>query len=268
MADEFSRYFSGEYLYGDDFTVEEIREWFADEAEGYANLGPKDKNWYSYGYHQLNQSHGFRFLLGRCFDNALGIGSAYGDEFIPIIQKISKITILDPSDAFLDTKEIHGVQCLYKKPNPLGNLEFEKNNFDLILSIGVMHHIPNVSHVMNECNRVLVKGGIMLLREPITSMGDWRKPRFGLTKRERGIPLRILDDIIRDAGFTITRRSLCNFPVVPRIAKKLGVKAYNNLAFTLADSILSQALSWNVKYHRTHFFEKLAPSSAYYVLTK
>ena len=31
-------YLSGEKLYGDDFTTEEILEWFKDEKEGYAEL--------------------------------------------------------------------------------------------------------------------------------------------------------------------------------------------------------------------------------------
>lgn len=268
MTDELESYLTGEKLYGDEFTIEEINKWFSDEAEGYASLGSKDKDKYSYGYHQLNRYHGYRFLAGRLFDNALGIGSAYGDEFKPVINSITQVTILEPSDAFTDTKEISGVPCSYQKPNPNGDMEFENNRFDLISSLGVMHHVPNVSHVISECNRCLKKGGIMLLREPITSMGDWRKPRTGLTKRERGIPLHLMDDIVKKAEFTIIHRSLCNFPLIPKIANKFGVAAYNNRALTVADSLFSQVFSWNIKYHRKNFFEKLAPSSAYYVLTK
>lgn len=268
MTDEFARYFSGEKLYGDDFTAEQIRDWFSDEAEGYADLGSKDKARYSYSYHELNAYHGFRYLDGRRFDSALGIGSAYGDEFKPIASRISKVTILDPSDAFSATREILGLPCSYLKPNPSGDLEFENDQFDLISSLGVMHHIPNVTHVLNECHRCLRKGGIMLLREPITSMGDWRKPRAGLTRRERGIPLHLFDEIVRNAGFAVIHRSLCNFPVVPRMASRLGITAYNNRALTAADSVLSRAFSWNVKYHRTGFFDRLAPTSAYFVLTK
>ncbi len=134
------------------------------------------------------------------FNEALGIGSAYGNEFMPIAQNIKQVTILDPSDAFSDVKEIYETPCKYIKPNPNGNMPFETNQFDLVTSMGVMHHIPNVSHVMSECYRCLNKGGIMLLREPIASMGDWRKLRTGLTKRERGIPLQILNEIIRNVG--------------------------------------------------------------------
>jgi SAM-dependent methyltransferase len=268
MTDEFSRYISGEVLYGDDFTVDEIKNWFADEAEGYADLGANDKENYHYGYHQLNKLHAFRFIKKHRFEKALGIGSAYGDEFKPIARNISNITILDPSDAFSHVKEILGIPCTYQKPNPSGDMEFESEHFDLITSLGVMHHIPNVSHVLDECNRCLNKKGIMLLREPITSMGDWRKPRNGLTKRERGIPLKVLDEIIKNAGFTVVCRSLCNFPLIPKVANKFGMAAYNSVTLTIADALLSKVFSSNIKYHRTRFVEKLAPASVYYILTK
>lgn len=268
MTDDLALYFSGEKLYGDDFTREEIDAWFADEAEGYADLGAKDKGSYVYGYHQLNRRHAFRFLEGRRFDHALGIGSAYGEEFKPLAARIRKLTILDPSDAFSTVGEVQGIPCDYRKPDAGGDIAFEDGAFDLITSLGVMHHIPNVSHVLGECHRCLEPGGIMLLREPIVSMGDWRRPRAGLTKRERGIPLRLLDRILGDAGFKVVRRSLCNFPLVPRVAARLGVEAYNSRLMTATDGLLSQAFAWNLTYHRTAFFEKLAPASVYFVLTK
>jgi len=268
MNAEFSAYLSGERLYGDDFTIEEIQKWFADEAEGYASLGAKEKDRYHYEYHQLNNQHAFRFIRNMRFNEALGIGAAYGDEFMPIAHNIKQVTILDPSDAFSDVKEICETPCRYIKPNPNGNMPFETNQFDLVSSLGAMHHIPNVSHVMSECYRSLNKGGIMLLREPIVSMGDWRKPRTGLTKRERGIPLQVLNDIIRNAGFKINHKSLCISPIILNIANKVGVAAYNNSALTIADVLFSQMFARNIKYHRTKLYQKFAPLSAYYILKK
>lgn len=268
MTEEIGSYLSGEKLYGDDFSLDQIREWFQDEAEGYADLGAKQKSHYSYHYHQLNKLHGFRHLRGRRFQRALGIGSAYGDEFRPIASRISQITVLEPSDSFLENADIYGTPCHYRKPQVCGNIEFESEYFDLITSLGVMHHIPNVSHVLSECYRCLSKGGIMLLREPITSMGDWRKPRPGLTKRERGIPLKLLDKLPVTIGFRIAHRSLCNFPLIPRLANIVGISAYDNLTLTLIDGILSKAFYFNYRYHRTRMFDRLAPASVYYVLEK
>ncbi|HSR53601.1 MAG TPA: hypothetical protein VLV83_22470, partial [Acidobacteriota bacterium] len=63
---------------------DEIVAWFEDEREGYADLGAKDAGNYRYVYHALNQFHGFRFLPDQTFHHALGFGSGYGDEFVPV----------------------------------------------------------------------------------------------------------------------------------------------------------------------------------------
>ncbi len=268
MIDNISEYLSGKKLYGDNFTIDEIEKWFIDETEGYANLGAKEKDEYRYAYHHLNQRHGFKFIHNRYFNEALGIGSAFGDEFEPISDKVRSISILEPSDAFAKVNKIAGIPCVYYKPNSAGNMPFKNNQFDLILCLGVMHHIPNVSQVMSECYRCLNYDGIMLLREPIISMGNWTMPRKGLTKRERGIPIKILKEIVTKLGFRIIHESPCNFPLIPKIAVKIGVLAYNNFVLTLIDALLSQAFFWNIKYHRTKLFEKFAPASIYYILEK
>ena len=105
----------GEKLIGDDYTNEEIHRWFLKEEEGYANLGAQNRESYKYVYHALNKLHGFSALPKERISHALGLGSAYGDEFLPIVNRIDKITILDPSDQ-LKVKEVGGVTVDYEKP--------------------------------------------------------------------------------------------------------------------------------------------------------
>lgn len=267
-ATNFEVYLSGEKLYGDEFTPEQISEWFKGESEGYADLGARDKSDYHYGYHELNKYHSFKYLGNRPLNDVLGFGSAYGDEFLPIVNRIRHITVLDPSDAFSGVTQIQKTPCKYVKPNASGDMPFESNRFDLITSFGVMHHIPNVSHVMRDMYRCLSIGGILLIREPIVSMGDWRKPRPGCTLSERGIPIRIFDKIIGEAGFKVKRRALCDFRLVPILAGKVGIDAYNSKFAVKIDSLISSFFPWKTKYHRTTILEKLAPASVAYVLEK
>ena len=91
--------FSGKKLYGDDFSPEEIEQWFQQESEGYADLGNKDLSTYTYQYHTLNRIHGFRHIAKELrFDHVLGFGSAWGYEFEPVIHRIGKLTIIEPSE--------------------------------------------------------------------------------------------------------------------------------------------------------------------------
>lgn len=78
------KYFAGEILHGDDFTFEQIKQWYEDEKEGYSGLVAGYKKGYHYNYHNLNKLYGFNYLPKKKYVNVLGIGSAFGDEFAPI----------------------------------------------------------------------------------------------------------------------------------------------------------------------------------------
>jgi len=228
-------------------------------------LGARDRATYRYAYHSLNALHGFRYFPARRFEQVLGIGSAYGDEFLPILTRIGRITILDPSEAFL-VSDIGGVPCRYVKPTPHGKMPFSDSTFDLITCLGVFHHIPNVRAVMQEVRRCVAPGGIVLVREPIRSMGDWTKTRPGLTKRERGIPLRILIEIATGAGFVVRSRSLCLFPPMMAVCSRLRILPYNNAALTRLDAMLCSFFRWNDRYHPGAIRRRSSPAAAYLVL--
>lgn len=203
-------YLEGKKLYGDDFSPEEIEQWFKDEEEAYANLGAKDRPENYYGAHALNHAHSFRYLLPRRFPSVLSLGGATGEELRPLLSRMEKITILEPSQAF-PVKAIAGVPVEYVKPRSSGIMPFRDESFDLATCFGCLHHVPNVSTVVRELFRCLRPSGIALIREPIVSMGDWRRERAGLTKRERGLPLPIFRAIVRSAGFTIVKETRCIF---------------------------------------------------------
>ncbi|HPL67772.1 MAG TPA: class I SAM-dependent methyltransferase [Smithellaceae bacterium] len=260
-------YVLGLKLYGDDFALNEIEKWYLEEKEAYANLGAKNKSKYQYVYHQINKVLGYKFL-GKEIRTCLGLGSAYGDELAPIIDKIGKIKIIEPSSQFNKTKEIKGIPCEYFEPRVDGSMPFENNYFDLITCFSALHHIPNVSHVIKECYRVLSNNGVMLIREPIVSMGDWREKRMGLTKNERGIPLNIFHQIISESGFRISHQTLWNFTLLPNLLNKLGIIPYNNYVICKLDIFLCALFRWNYRYHARKTFHKLRPTSIFYFLEK
>lgn len=266
--------FKGEIIYGDNFSQNEIKEWFEMEKEGYSSLDSielddLDKN--IYHYHSLNKFYGFKYLKSiTSFKNVLGIGSASGNEFEPIIKKIENLYILEPSDV-LKEKKISALEINYESPTIDGTINFPDNKFDLITSFGVLHHIPNVTFVFSEISRVLNKDGIFLFREPIVSMGDWREKRYGLTKNERGIPIKELKRIIMSNNFEIIAENYCFTLTTPlnRIFRKFFKNPIYYYKFYLfLDKIISKLLVFNIKYHTTNKYDKLYPQNVFFVLKK
>lgn len=261
------QHLAGNALYGDDFTQDEIHAWFEDEREGYANLG-EDKPGGGYSYHAVNILHGFRHLPKRGFRQALGVGAAFGYEFEPIADRLREVTILEPSQKLVGT-QIGSVTPNYVVPDPSGIMPFDDGTFDLVLCFGTLHHIPNVSTVMSEIARVTEAGGYVLIREPIISMGDWRNPRTGLTKRERGIPLKLLDQMFREDGLEVVSRRFCFFPGTPRLARLTKTPAaYNSRVLTALDAVGSVVTRPLYRYHAAKQWQKVRPTNAFYVARK
>lgn len=259
--------FAGKRLYGDDFSPAQVAAWFEQEREAYADLGAGNRSGYAYAYHALNEVHGIRHLRKGRFEHALGLGSAYGEEFRPVAHRLERITIVEPSEQFrLD--DVDGVSVRRVVPSTSGTLPFDDSTFDLVLCLGVLHHIPNVSYVLREIGRVLRHDGQMLLREPIVSMGDWRRPRAGLSPNERGIPLELLRKIVRNAGLKITHERICMFAPMARLATRLGLTTYGSKAYVHADAAVSALFRFNYRYHRTKTLHKLGPSADFLVLER
>lgn len=260
-------YLAGRRLYGNDFAPAEVKAWYEREREGYASLGASARTEYVYAYHSLNYAHGFRHIPVQQYQRVLGIGSAYGDELTPIAGRAARITILEPSRS-LRAQMIDHAPLEYVEPDPLGTLPFPDDTFQLVVALGVLHHIPNVSAVFAEIARCTDSGGWVLLREPTISMGDWRHPRRGLTSDERGIPLRLLREMLSDAGLEVVRETRCMFSLTGRLSRVTGRPAYNSRRIVALDRLLCRVFAWNHVYHATNVMAKLRPTSVFYVLRR
>ena len=268
-TDDFRRYLDGEALYGDDFSLPEIEKWYQDEKEAYFRLlgTYESAEPRTYGYHRLNWQYGFQQLPNGRFLNVLGVGSAWGAEFEPILDRIDQLTILEPSGGFV-RDEIGGVPVRYIEPRPSGEFPFEEGVFDLISCLGVLHHVPNVSKVVQEISRCLTPGGHALIREPTISMGDWRESRPGLTTRERGIPLDLLRGIIKAAGLEVTFEKRCMFQLTYNLAPFFHNAVWNSRPALLLDRVFCSLFASNLHYHPWNRLQTLRPIAVYYVLRR
>ncbi len=264
------KYLNGELLYGDDFNIEEIKKWYDDEKEASEEL--RDERDLK-GYKKKNKDYknifyGFRFVKSKNLERVVSLGGAYGDELKPVLDFSKEIFIIEPSSALVERQSNQNI-FKYLLANVDGKIDLSDNSVDFVMSIKTLHHIPNVSFVVGELFRILKPGGYAIISEPITSMGDWRKPRQGLTKRERGIPVQIFDRILEETGFKIVKRDFCVFsPLSLIFARKLKLTPYNNSFFVYIDYILSKIFKFNIKYCRRNVLDKISPSEVFYVCKK
>lgn len=262
-------YLQGEKLWGEDLPPERVDDWYRNEAEAYADLASGSANAGVYLSFARDEMLGWsRLPAGRVFTHALGIGSAYGEEFAPMAKRITQLTILEPSDKFVGTS-VHGIPSRYVKPAADGSMPFEREQFDLIVAFACLHHVAKVSQVIDEIARVLMPGGFVLICEPIVSMGDFTQPRSGATPHERGLPVPWLREHFKTAGLRVESERFCGFTPFQRLAPRLIGKVVDNSPIaTRIDRWLSAAFSWNYRYRRQSNFHRMAPHNCFYVLTK
>lgn len=257
----------GESIYGDDFSPDEIAQWLKDEVGGYSSLEHIDSQTDQYVYHAMDSAYAWRYISGSSLQ-VLGLGSAYGSEFRPIASRIESLTIVELEEKFWRAKVV-GIPARYLRPDPAGRLPLDSDAFDLITAFGVLHHIPNVSDVFRELVRVLKPGGSLAIREPVTSMGDWRCARPGLTTRERGIPKDRLLALAHAQRCTVISSRLVGFgPLVKIATLRRGVHPWNSPIFVGLDRAMSALFGFNYSYHRTSLYRRFAPTVGCWVLRK
>jgi ubiquinone/menaquinone biosynthesis C-methylase UbiE len=258
-------FFSGERLYGDDFDYAAIEQWYKDEEEAYYDLAHEIP---VYEYHAFNGFYAFDALSKQRFKTCLAFGCANGDDVVPLAASVDRFIALEPAEKWW-SDSIAGKPAQFIKPTISGDIPVADNAVDIAVCLGVLHHIPNVSHVLAEIHRVLEPGGTLVLREPVFSMGDWSRPRRGLTARERGIPPQVLIEMLERIGYEIVSAKPCMVPLTPRFAKLFGIEfAYNSRPMVAIDRVLSVLTSWNMRYHRPKPVQKVAPTSLYVIARK
>jgi SAM-dependent methyltransferase len=266
ISDEvFEMLMSEEAIFGDNFDLSEIKKWYEDEkSASFACYEGVDTT----QYHALNWHHGFRFLSNKRFDKCLAIGVADGIDVEPLAPQIGTFYCVEPEEKWWRS-DISGTPSVYRAPSTDGNLSnFNNCFFDLAIALSCLHHIPNVTSVISEIGRTVQKGGYVLLREPITMMGDWRFPRPKMTRRERGLPPKPFIRAVEEAGFELKSVTYFDCPLIARGVSRFGIKPFNNPAIVVLDKLMCYVLKWNMHYRPSNILQKVAPSTVFIVAQK
>lgn len=257
-------------LYGNDYDLQQLAEWYEDEEKGYFNLTNEEHLYYGeYVYDQLaGTPFHARSLPRQEYPVCVALGCARGDDVISLDRSIGRIIAIEPTqDWWRD--DIFGIPAEYRSPAISGKIDLEDESVDLVVAFGCLHHVANVEFVIKELARVLKPGGWMTVREPIISMGDFRTDRVGLTKRERGIPEKLMERFITDSGLQVVKKSYCSFNPWIHLFHKMGIWVpFNYKWITRIDALLSRITAFNASYWRPRIWQKFAPTSAAFTAQK
>ena len=241
-------------------TPQEVAAWFDSEQTGYHDLSDGSSQ-HVYGYHALNWVHSLSALGDREFSHCVAFGCAKGDDVEPIAHRVERFTCLEPAKAWW-REEIGGTPATYMAPDMTGRIALADANADLVTCFSALHHVPTASYVISEFSRILAKDGVLIIREPIHTLGDWRRPRRGLTPYERGFPVDWLREALLAHGFAIERIRFCQFPLSSRIGPMFLKPYFNSYLLTYFDWACSALTAWNLHYHRDSLLKKMAPATA------
>ena len=131
---------------------------FEDQPKSY-----EEKRHFRYSLQDyMHEAFGFDAFKGK---RVLEVGIGSGIDFIEFLRNQAIVTGIDFSP-----NSIKNSKLLIREAKVDGQIvladaaaiPFKDHEFDVVYSFGVIHHIPNVSGVLAEVNRVLVKGGIFM----------------------------------------------------------------------------------------------------------
>lgn len=92
----------------------------------------------------------------------LNVGSGTGAT-IPLLERYGKVTNVEVSDDAIEYAKSRGVETVKVKGI---KLPFKANSFDLVVAFDVLEHIEDDRGALKEWNRVLSKGGKVMITVP------------------------------------------------------------------------------------------------------
>ena len=133
----------------------EVVESFGEEWEKFYNFADSDIDVLGKEY--------FSFLSNDIINkstNMLDVGCGTGRWSKYLSNKVNSIEAIDPSKAiFFADRLLKNVKNVRLSIAAADSLPFEDNSFDFVMSVGVLHHIPDTQQAIKDCVKKVKIGG-------------------------------------------------------------------------------------------------------------
>ncbi|MBC7627772.1 class I SAM-dependent methyltransferase [Ferruginibacter sp.] len=128
---------------------------FGEEWLKFSNFNEKDINQFGDEYFDITDAS---ILNKNTYALDMGCGSGRFSRYLS--SKVGFIEVMDPSEAiWAAEKLLCGINNVRMINASADSIPFNDNTFDLVLSIGVLHHIPDTQMAMQNCVSKVKPGG-------------------------------------------------------------------------------------------------------------
>lgn len=262
----------GEFkLIGNDYSIEQIKKWY-DEEENFHNQFSAGRNAaddYWIIYEVFNRRYAIdKYVKFSNETKILSFGCAEGSDTARLYKEHNfRLFGVESSEKLIEAFKENFPDGEIVKATIEGKISYADDFFDYVFCFGVLHHIPNVSYVLEEFWRVLKSGGIAIIREPICWMYSGGDRPADLSPNERGIPVEYFKNEFSRLDFKLLSIQMSYYkPLMSVLRKTKMLWRLPNLMYSL-DRVAGKLPS-SKKYYPDSFADKFAPSSAYYVIQK
>lgn len=158
---------------------------------------------------------------------ALDIGCGTGRWTKYLASKIGFVEAVDPSNAiFAADKLLGNIKNVRLSKASIETLPFADETFDFVMSIGVLHHIPDTQKALNDCVKKLKRGGLfyVYLYYNLDRRGPFYKMLFTISDSIRKIVSKFPGKLKHFVCDVLAIIFYMPFILIGRFLKKLGFK--------------------------------------------
>lgn len=158
---------------------------------------------------------------------AMDMGCGTGRWTKIIADKVAFVEAVDPSSAiFVADRLLKDTLNIRLTQASVDTLPFEDNTFDFVMSIGVLHHIPDTQKAMSDCVRKVKKGGYFYtyLYYSLDNKGFFFKLLFGASDLLRRVVAKLPSGLKKFVCDVLALVLYMPFVLAGRLFRKMGLK--------------------------------------------